>query len=445
MKLTSPANSNYCATVVSIGNIVALPNRDRVVGAIVSGYQVIVGKDYKPGDKGIFFPVETRLSDKFCSENNLNADHKLNKDQTKKGYIYNGRLKCVAFAGNKSEGLFLPLSCLSYVLSKADTESLKVGDEFDALNGELVCEKFAPKVLLSNKNERNLSKYNPAAKNSTPRLIESQFNFHIDTNQLKKNMWKIKPSDIVSITDKWHGQSFIVSKPLVLRKLTFTERLLKKFGVKIQETMNDLVYSSRGVIKNKTYGSVVSESDKWKIAADRLKDIIPDGITIYGELVGYDKLKALQPKYMYGCKAGEMRTMVYRVTLTNNSGQVFEFTWDQIKNFCGKYGIEHVPEFFYGRAKDIFPDISPDPTKDEYGNITYPKWSEAVLARLCNSFNMEKECAYNPGQPAEGVVFRVDNLFKFDAYKLKSYNFLLGESAELDKGVVDEETAQKAG
>jgi hypothetical protein len=71
MKLTKPENSNYCATVVEIKNIIPLDNCDNVVQTSIFGLQAIVGKEVKVGDIGVFFPVETQLSEQFCAHNNL--------------------------------------------------------------------------------------------------------------------------------------------------------------------------------------------------------------------------------------------------------------------------------------------------------------------------------------------------------------------------------------
>ena len=58
MKLKTPRNINYCTTVTEITNIINFDNCDNVVGALVSNYQVIVDKNSKVGDIGVFFPVE---------------------------------------------------------------------------------------------------------------------------------------------------------------------------------------------------------------------------------------------------------------------------------------------------------------------------------------------------------------------------------------------------
>lgn len=439
MSIKPPVNTNYCATVVKISQIVKLENCDNVVAAIVSGYQVIVDKNMKIGDIGIFFPVETKLSEKFCKENNQNTDPTLNADTTKKGYVSKGRLKCLRFRGHKSEGLFMGLNSLKSFANESDINSLEVGAEFDHLNGEKICEKYT--VMNSNGtaqrgDTKKQSRYKKGEVKLS-RLVDNQFQLHCDTIQLKKNMHKIAPQDFISISCKFHGTSAVTARPLITRKLKWYEKLAEKFGVKVQQNEHGLVYSSRNIIKNKYHAQVKEYSepdDLWYITAKKLEGVIPDGVSLYYEIVGYQPSgKCVQKGYHYGCKSGEHKIVVYRITQVNTSGKFIEYSWNQIKQFCKKYGIEHVPEYYYGYAKDLFPDIKVDET-----------WHDNVLSRLNTSFNMEKMCEYNNNEvPAEGVVVRIDDLDEFKAMKLKAYKFLEKETKDLDSGEVDIESSQQ--
>lgn len=429
-------NVNYCATITEIANIVVLPNCDNVVAAIVAGNQVIVQKDAKIGDKGVFFPVECKLSPKFLASNNLYQDSTLNNDKTKKGYINEkGRLKCVAFRGNKSEGLFLGMNCLSSFASEKEIETLKVGDEFDELKGEMICEKYVAQIQTQSSKNSN-GKKNSNKEPRVSRMIESQFQFHIDTAQLNKNMHRINPDDIISVTDKFHGTSAIFANILTVKPLTWCEKIAKKFGVSVDDKTYSLIYSSRGVVKNKyfpTKGEFVDHNDVWTFHANKLKGLIPNGFTVYGEIVGWTSGgKCIQKGFHYGCAEGTSQLYVYRVTQVNDAGQFIELTWGQIKNFCNKYGLKHTPEFYYGRAKDLFQEI----TVDE-------NWHSNVLEKMKNSFNLEQKCEYNNKKvPAEGVVVRVDDLFDCKSFKLKSYAFRQMESKEMDSGENDIETQE---
>lgn len=483
MKLNKPKNINYCATIGKIDKIIELSNCDNVVAAIVCGNQVIVSKTSKIGDMGIFFPVETKLSEKYCYYNNLNSDSSLNENITKKGYTSKGRIKCVAFRGNKSEGLFMPLNSLQQFLNEDEILSLNIGDEFDELKGQIICEKY---IIPENKDVSNIpigAKARGIKRKS--RVIDSQFKFHDDTPQFKKNAHKISPNDIISITDKWHGTSAVAGNVLINRKLNILDKILLKIGVNIPTTEYGLIYSSRRIIKNKyyisplTYTSIgitfvkdlyrtiknmviyrdmkncsypfltafgdykklksksfnekIEPNDVWYTTSQELKSIIPNGFTLYYEIVGYSGFtKEIQKGYNYGCEHGKKRIKVYRITQVKEDGKTYELSFGQIKDFCNKFGIEHVEEFYYGKAKDLFPDLKID-----------ENWNNLFLERLIQSFNMEKMCKFNNEKvPAEGLVLRVDNLFEFKAFKLKSYKFLCLETKNLDNGEDDIEIQQ---
>ena len=146
LKLT---NKNYCATVVEISKLIDLDNCDNVRHANIFGNLVVVSKDVKIGDIGVFFPVECKLSDKFLSENNLFRHSDKNKNQEIAGYFEdNGRIRAVKFRGNTSNGLFLSLNCMDFLNAKID---LKIGDEFNDVGEVNICEKYISKRNISSR------------------------------------------------------------------------------------------------------------------------------------------------------------------------------------------------------------------------------------------------------------------------------------------------------
>jgi rubrerythrin len=100
-------------------------------------------------------------------------------------------------------------------------------------------------------------------------------------------------------------------------------------------------------------------------------------------------------------------------------------------NFCSKFGFKTPKEHYYGKAKNLFPEISVD-----------EHWHKEFLEKMVDKY-LEKKCQICKNDVwAEGVILRKDSPFEWDAFKLKSFNFLMHESAELDSGVVDLETAE---
>lgn len=60
MKIDKPQNSNYCAIVVELKNIIPFASCENVVGTSIFGMTAVIGKEHKVGDIGIVFPAETQ-------------------------------------------------------------------------------------------------------------------------------------------------------------------------------------------------------------------------------------------------------------------------------------------------------------------------------------------------------------------------------------------------
>jgi len=446
MKFETPKNKNYCAVVCEIDKLVALPNCNNVQAAILFGNSVIVSITTKPGEVGLFFPAETALSESFLGANNLYSHPEWgNVDPLKKGYFEkHGRIKVVKFRGHKSEGFWIPINSLSYL--GIDLDEFKVGSEFDKIGDKEICTKYIPSVT------RMMGGGSGGKQGRKPRaedkLVQGQFRFHIDTEQLGRNMHKISPDDTISISSKWHGTSAIFAHILVKKELKWYERWLQKLGVKIQDQEYGYTWSSRNVVKGVDeekpdlfhyYGT-----DLWGAMAKKIKLQIPKGVTVYGEIVGYTPggagiQKAKNGKaYHYGCAANENKLVVYRVTMTNEDGKVIEFSWPQMKQFCAKYGFEMVKEIYYGKAGDFG---SKELQYLQHADIR--DWRAQFVEEVRAKYAPDEMCPYNNMEvPLEGVVVRLDHLEECEAYKLKSFLFKSDETAQLDAGVLDMETEE---
>lgn len=437
MSIKKPVNENYCATVTEIKTLVPLENCNNVVGAIIFGNQVIVGKDTNIGDKGIFFPVECELSKEFLSNNNLYRHSELNSDKTKKGYFEDsGRVKCIKFRNHKSEGIFLPLESLSFTNHK---EELTENTSFDEISGIKICKKY---VIRWQNTSGTSNKTGKVYKKKKSKIIDEQFRFHIQTAQLGKNMWKIKPTSFIQISRKIHGSSFVSSNILCKRKLNIFEWFLHKLGVRIETTEYSDVYSSRKVIKNADMDDKACgfyNEDIWGEVHKKLKDITPQGITLYGEVFGYLKSGGMiQKNYSYGCKEGENKFLIYRMTITNTKGQVFEINSMDVKKWAIANGLNPVDEYYYGEASKLF-DLKLPTNDDELKT-----WQEQFLEKLKEKY-LEKKC-WDCVEDVwdEGIVVRVENgMNDLEVLKLKSFNFLEAETKSLDKGDINIEDNQE--
>jgi hypothetical protein len=439
MKINKPKNPNYCATVVEIKNILPLEGCDNVVATSIMGNQVIIGKDVKVGDIGLYFPLETQLSKEYLSANNLYRNKDLNLNKDKAGYFEeNGRIRCVKFRGHKSEGLYMPLYSVMFCFSGMSSNKLlqdfglNIGDDFDELNGVEICRKYVVQIqrIPGQANSKQKGKQKGKQPKKISKLIENQFRFHQDTSMLYKNLHKISPGDIISITTKIHGTSGISSKILCKRQLKPVERILKRLGVKIDDKQYDYVNSSRKVIKNSDLcpnpGGFYKE-DIWSIADKELISYLQDGMTLYYEIVGFlpsgmpiQKLKNFV--YDYRCEEKEHKIFIYRITYTNPSGRVFEFSARQVQEWCKQNGLNAVEEMYYGKAKDFVGYF-----------FLEEEFRSNFLAKIKEKYN-EHDCHICKNNvPEEGVVIRIEKN-EFEAYKCKSNRFYTAETESLDKG-----------
>ena len=92
------------ATIETVKELKPIPDADLIELAIVRGWQCVVKKgEFKPGDKGVYFEVDSflPLDDKY------EFLKKTSYKQMREEYGY--RLKTCKFRGQISQGLFLPL------------------------------------------------------------------------------------------------------------------------------------------------------------------------------------------------------------------------------------------------------------------------------------------------------------------------------------------------
>lgn len=431
-------NKNYCATVVQIEKLLPLENCDNVQLAIIMNQQVIVSKDVKIGDIGLFFPVECQLSEVFLSMNNLFSDKTLNIDNTKKGYFpSSGRIKCQKFRGHYSEGYFHSLT--EYTNNILKDYPFKVGDEFNSVNGFELCKKYIIKLNQSTYLCKKGKKGHKAE--MILKIRENQFRLHYDTLKLKTNIHKLSGNDYISITSKIHGSSYCVAKVLCKRKITWKDKLAKFFGVTIKEDEYKLVCSSRNVIKDPNkIGGGFYKFDIWSEIGKQIEPHLMNGMTMYGEVYGYLPNGAMiQKGYSYGCLGSEYKYFVYRITMTNDEGKVIEMPYQQMCEYLDKVGIDKPIEEYYGtlynyvKTNNIFQELI-DYSDEEIREI---------FLKILEAKYQNKMCQYNDFKvPTEGVVIRKDRLNESEAYKYKNILFLDWETKQLDSGetnIEDEE------
>lgn len=450
---SSKANPNYLAKVIRLSNIRKHCNADRLQVVTIDGNNVITGMNAQEGMIYIYFPLESSINKDYLSFSNSFEEAELNRDKDAKGYFQKtGRVRATRLRNERSEGYMVPAADISHWLKEAYGHDFFFSDdhidrEFDTVCGIKLCEKYVNyEQLRKLKKEQKKEKGKERAKRFN-RILEDQFRFHIDTLQLKKFAHQIDADEDVWITKKLHGTSVVLSRVLCNRKLSLPEKVAKWLGIPVKETQYDLLYSSRKVVKNGFLDSKDNENnhyystDVWGDCAKKYGEFLKDGITLYGEIVGFTKDGSpIQKGYDYGCGPNEFDLYVYRGTITSDRGDVYEMSVSQLKRYCDKYDIKVVPELFYGTPREFLSEKFDIPVCD----ICLNDYPSELLTNLIDTY-LEKDCSMCRNKvPDEGICLRLDKPFDIEVYKLKSFKFFEYETKMLDQGVIDMETEESS-
>lgn len=459
MKLiqSKKADINYLAKVVQLteNDFSKHPNADALKIAHIGGYSVIVGIDEQPG-LYIYFPALSQINENLLTYANLYRHKEKNSNpESKTGFFEdNGRVKAIKLRGVVSEGFLLPVETLqNFIVSSVNVEltDIPVNFEFDSVEHDnksfWICKKYRIKTY----ERRNTGSKPIKSSKGFNRIDETQFRFHYDTVQVKKEPWCISPQDLISLTEKIHGTSGISAYVLCKKPLTFWNKLgniLLGHKWDRENKYYDYIYASRTVIKNQYYNKNVGNGyygvDIWAEADKIVRPYLTKGMTAYYEIVGYLPTGAyIQKNYDYGCvppKEGELYThekhfkvRIYRITITNVDGVSHEFSAREVQQWCKQVGLTPVEEWYYGLAGNLYLDLR----QDVNGEPMYPEdWNQLFWEKLANDKNFFMECnspSCNNKVPHEGLVIKKEDMIP-RAWKLKCYAFLNHEQVELDSG-----------
>lgn len=411
----------YCAYVTTLKGLRKHSNADRLQCVEVFGQNVIVDLSYKDGQKVVFFPSDGQLSEEYAKDNNL-VRMKDENGNNIGGYMdaEKRNVTAIRLRGEKSEGLVLPIESLSKYV---DVTKLKDGDQITVIGGHEICRKYIPKSSRRSNNSRKSSD----KKKKDNSISYPFFEEHKDTAQLAYNMSAFKPGDTVYITRKLHGTSARTMKTIKVTKKNNVFRRFLHMKPKYEKEVSVVTASRRVVLKNmNSTDGYYSDNTFRKKYHDLLKDKLPEGFEIFYEIVGYvnettlimgtvsnSKVKDKEFKkkfgdttvFSYGCKPGENEMYVYRMTATTADGTVVEIPWENIKVWCDKLGVKHVPElekFIYTTPEDLKERVN--------------KYLDGMPVDEIGKTHI-----------AEGVVVRIDNRDSFTAYKDKVFEFKVCE------------------
>ena len=402
----------YSAFVTRIKNLRKHSNADRLLCGECFGNTVIVGLDTQPDELGVYFPVDGKLGIEFAQKNDL-LRRKDENGNPAGGYLdpEKRNIKALKLRGEKSDGLFMPLSSLAEF---TDISQLKDGDTITQLNGVTICEKYVP----VRKQSANVGAGNRTRKRKDP--ISPLFMEHADTEQLPYNLGAFHQGDLVEITLKMHGTSQRTGYLPMLSgyKRTLLDKLFRRPGTPIYDW--GYVTGTRRVVLDTYDGGFYGSNAFRQQYHDMFKDKLPKGVEIFYEIVGWiDENKTIMGRcsnklikdkefskqygdetvFSYGCEVGQSDCYVYRMTMTNPDGYAVELPWEQVQIECEKMGVKCVPTF---------------------ERFVFTTW-EDLMERVEKYYDGADPIGKN--HVREGVVVRIDNRSKFTAYKHKNFSF----------------------
>ena len=486
----------YCGYITNLKNVRVHPNADRMLLADCFGNTVCVGLDAKENDVIIYFPTDGQLSVEYAEKHNLVRKKDENGNNIG-GYLDPDKrnIKAISLRGAKSDGLVMPVASLEY--TGVDMSTLTVGTTIDTVNGHEICCKYIPKT----RNRVSSGNSNGKAK-KVKAPIAPLFEEHVDTAQLAYNLAAFKPGDEIEITLKLHGTSQRTGylPKFVKMKRTLKDILTRRPGTPIYD-WGYVTGTRRVVLNDYDDGGYYGSNEFRGPHAKEFEGKLWKGETVYYEVVGYttggapimgtgstpkeyQKQYGKNMEFSYGCSPNgspgtkqfttevesaeftgtgadfikcnkgtitishlgtvpmnQSDMYVYRMTMTNEDGNVVEYTPDFMRYRCEQMGVKTVPVFARGTidGKGIFT------SRDNNHNYAYAHKTGCIG-------DIVKEVAeefYDGPDPIgkthvrEGVVVRIINRPKFTAYKHKNHTFkmvsgIIIENIADEKAIVDD-------
>lgn len=467
----------HCGYVVKVENLRPHGNADRLQIATFFGNDTCVGLNTVLGEIGIYFPTDLQLSVEYCDANNLVRKKDENGNNIG-GYMDPDKrnVTAVRLRGERSDGLYMPLSSL--VFTGVNLDDVNVGDTIDVVNGVEICRKYIPRG--NKRRGGGQSDGNRTRKKKVP--VAPLFCEHADTEQLAYNLSAFRPGDQIEVTLKMHGTSQRTGYLPTLKgyKKNILDHILRREGTPIYD-WGYVTGTRRTVLENYDggyYGDNAFRETHSKVFEGKLHK----GESVYYEVVGFTNTGTpimgsssnakLNDKefikqygdttvFSYGCDPQGEKTMygkdedgvysitetipvsdmyVYRMTITNEDGDVVEYTPDFMRYRCEQMGVKCVPVFYKGYIPEytILPDDVGSPQETDAG---------AYVMKIAEDF-CDGPDPVGKTHVREGVVVRIINRPKFAAYKHKNFSFkvlegIIKANAEApDMEEAQEETAE---
>ena len=448
----------YKAYVTELKNVRNHPNADRLQLGDCFGNTVCVSLDFFEGQIGVYFPTDGQLSEEFCEQHNL-VRKKDDAGNNIGGYLDPSKrnITAIRLRGEKSDGLFMPLSCLEY--TGVDLSTMTVGTVIEGVvNGHDICCKYIPR---RNVRHGNVSNGNKTRKHKVP--VAPLFAEHADTEQLAYNLGAFKVGDEIEITLKMHGTSQRTGYLPVLKgyRRSIIDRILRREGTPIYDY--GYVSGTRRTVLEDYEGGYYGSNAFREQHSKTFEGKLWKGETVYYEVVGFTDTgtpimasgnnKKMNDKefikqygettvFSYGCSPSGSKCMigedeyskfildvaypqsdiyVYRMTMTNPDGEVVEYTPDFMRYRCEQIGVKCVPLLAKGTIDCEGIHIH-SPKGDLYDFVHEGEYVGDTVKVIAEKYYDGRD-PIGKTHIREGVVVRIINRPKFCAYKHKNFAF----------------------
>lgn len=405
---------SYAGHITELKNVHKDPNSDNLYLAECLNEGVIVGPESYEGQRVIYFPADGCLDYDFAMKFGL-----MRKDKDGNpagGYLDypSCHIRAIKLRGNRSEGIAIDLQKVADAYDcpdlMTDTEG---GNLVTHICGIEVCKKYIPKRKENTQQGKTSYKGRKQAG-----IIYPEFAMHADTEQLDYNLDVFRPGDRLNLSLKMHGTS---------QRSMRTDAILPDKGVigffrKLlhmkPRTKEVYVCGTRRTVLDNFEGGFYGNDAFRKVHHDSIERYVTLGMEVFYEIVGYygegadqtimpvgDNKKVgdkefvkefgKESRFVYGCKPGESKMYVYRIT---DNGR--EFSPQEIREWCERAGVNHVPYIFDMEFT----------TTDE-------------LLKVIDDYFEDLHDPVGKTHIKEGVVVRILNRPIWRAYKKKTYEF----------------------
>jgi RNA ligase (TIGR02306 family) len=304
--------SSLRVEVVKIDNVLPHDNADRLELVQIKGWFLVSQKgNYKPGDLAIYLPIDSVLPQEL-EDQLFPPDSKIK--------LSGHRIKSIKIRGAISQGMLIPLSFIP--------ESLQ--QEGKDVTSHLKITKYEPPEPQFGSIGSG-TRASKRGKSSHP-----DFSKYIDIENFKNYNTEFSYGELVYCSEKIHGTSARYS--WVIKQTNVLIRVW--YWILLHLFKKDLRWEFLVGSRNIEVSSNPEDNVYAKIADQyKLREKIPKGFSLYGEIVGTN----IQKNYAYGCVPGEHKLFVYDIKMKNRYLSYAAFAL-----FCDDAGLPRVPFLYAG-------------------------------------------------------------------------------------------------